>query len=222
MSEDLDKRMVSLLAPLDRVEPARRGPKRSRELAWRVPLAVAVTALVAVGVAMAATSWTPFAGISSADHPATSSDLLDGPVIDQLRLDESPIENHGDQIGTHLNDSARFVGALPDGRKLYVVATTKERLCVVAASLAESCGYALSHDSPITMTVVEEGPGEPPLVYGVAVDGVDSVSFEVNGSPITVPVHQNVYAYQGSAAEAQASISGTVVQFSDGSRLALG
>jgi hypothetical protein len=215
----------SLLEPLDRVE----GVRRRTGQAPRPKRAVALLALVAfavVGVAVAAAAdWGPVSGIASVDHPATSGDGLGRDVLEQLRSDELPAGSGAvDQIGKRIESSARLVGTLPDGRRLYVVASSNGKLCVVAALLAESCSDRLTPDAPITFTIVRNGLGSRPLAYGVAMDGVVSVSFSVGGTSVTLPVRNNAFAYEGDpyrgpASHAGPSFSAPSVTFADGRTL---
>jgi len=107
---------------------------------------------------------------------------------------------------------------------VYVVTTSKERLCVVVARLAESCGYPLTQTEPLTFTVVDsDGPGgEPAVAYGVARDGVRSVSFTVGGRHETVPVRDNMFAYQPAASVTSDSFSSVTVTLADGSTQRVG
>jgi hypothetical protein len=199
-------------------ELSRRYRRRRRWLALAVALGLAV--LVGGGVAFA-TKIGPFSGISAVDHPQRAQDVLDPAVVAQLRADEAP---GGDQIGTHDMRSARLVGTLPSARNVYVVATSRERLCVVVARLAESCGDPLTQAEPVTFTVVDrDGPGgEPAVAYGVARDGVKSVSFTVGGRHETVPVRANMFAYQAPLSVTSDSFSAVTVTLADGSTLSVG
>jgi hypothetical protein len=215
-----EERIRELLAPFDRVEAVtlRRTSARRRWLTLAVALGFAV--LVGGGVAFA-TKIGPFSGISAADRPQRAQDVLDPPVVAQLRADEAP---GGDQIGTRDIQSARLVGSLASGRHVYVVTTSKGRLCVVVARLAESCGNPLTQTEPLTFTVVDrDGPGgEPAVAYGVARDGVKSVSFTVGGRHETVPVRANMFAYQAPASVTSASFSSVLVTLADGSIHSIG
>jgi hypothetical protein len=215
-----EERIRELLAPLDRVDAVtlRRTRVRRKWLTLGVALAIAV--LVGGGVAFA-TRIGPFSGISAADHPPRAQDVLDPAVMAQLRADEAP---GGDQIGTRNIDSARLVGSLASGRLVYVVTTSKGRLCVVVARLAESCGNPLTQTEPLTFTIVDsDGPGgEPAVAYGVARDGVKSVSFTVGGRHETVPVRGNMFAYQAPAFVTSDSFSSVIVTLADGSTLSAG
>jgi hypothetical protein len=215
-----EERIRELLAPFDRLEAVtlRRTPARRRWLTLVVALVLAV--LVGGGVAFA-TRIGPFSGLSAADHPQRARDVLDPAVVAQLRADEAP---GGDQIGTRDIQSARLVGSLPSGRHVYVVTTSKGRLCVVVARLAESCGNPLAQTEPVTFTVVDrDGPGgEPAVAYGVARDGVKSVSFTIGGRHETVPVRANMFAYQPPASVTSDSFSSVTVTLSDGATEAVG
>ena len=185
-------------------------------------LLVAALALVLTlaGVALAGRQgWGPLASIGTADHPANNSDTLPPSVLAQIRADAFPPGvRMKDPIGKRLVDQARLVATLPDGRKLYLVPTSEHRLCVETAT-SESCGAALNHQAPITFTAEEPGPGTAPIAFGIAMDGVVSVSFTVNGGlPITLPVHDNVFAYEATAQArtGRATFSAPLVTFADG------
>ena len=209
-----EERVRALLDPLDRIDAVMlsQAPWRRK---WLV-LAVAglVAAVIGAGVAFA-TGAGPFPGISAADRPREASDLLDPAVVAQLREDEAP---GGDQIGARDVRSARLLGALPSGRRIYVVTTSKGRLCVVVARLAESCGDPLTQSEPATFTVVDaDGPGgEAAIAYGVARDGVKSISFTVAGEHVTVPVRRNTFVFQAPASAARATFSTPRVILDDG------
>jgi hypothetical protein len=215
-----EERIRELLTPLDRVDAVTLRRKRGRRTWLTLAVALGIAVLVGGGVAFA-TRIGPFSGISAADHPQRAQDVLDPAVVAQLRTDEAP---GGDQVGTHELQSARLVGSLPSGRHVYVVTTSKGRLCVVVARLAESCGNPLMQTEPLTFTVVDrDGPGgEPAVAYGVARDGVQSVSFTVGGRHETVPVRGNMFAYQPPAFVRSDSFSSVTVTLADGSTLSVG
>jgi hypothetical protein len=215
-----EERIRELLAPLDRVDAVTLRRKRRRRTWLTLAVALGIAVLVGGGIAFA-TRIGPFSGISAADHPQRAQDVLDPAVVAQLRSDEVP---GGDQVGTHDLQSARLVGSLPSGRHVYVVTTSKGRLCVVVARLAESCGNPLTQTEPLTFTVVDrDGPGgEPAVAYGVARDGVKSVSFTVGGRHETVPVRGNWFAYQPPAFVRSDGFSSVTVTLADGSTLSVG
>jgi len=215
-----------LLAPLDRLEPIRRSGRQRPGMRAGLIAAIVAVALALIGVSLAATQWGPLSGISSADRPPSERDKLGPEVVAQLRSDELPAGLSGDQIGKRLVESARWVGNLPDGRNLYLVPSADGRLCVLAAGLSESCGDALTRAAPITFTISANGVGSRPLIYGVALDGVVSVAFRTGGVAVTLPVRNNVFAYEGPPYEGSPSqpgpgVSAPTVNFSDGTSITI-
>jgi hypothetical protein len=215
-----DEFVATLLAPLSRIEPVTlAGRRRARRRRLLVCAAVVVGILV-TGVALAG-SLNPLRGIGAADREQRASDTLDADVQAQLRAD-SPPSGGVDQIGPRRTDSARFVGTLPSGRKVYVVASEKGRLCVVVARLAESCSDRLSAAEPVTFTAAWDRPGAPAYAYGVALDGVRSVSFSFGGNRVTVPVEHNFFAYQTKPLVAPPGFGALTANFDDGTSKAIG
>lgn len=196
-----------LLAPLARLEPVierHRGRRRTRMIA----VSLAGVALGTVGVALAA-DVNPFDDIGAANRPQSSQDRLPQTVADGLLL---PL------AGGNKVDTARLLRQLPSGRRIYVMTTTTHELCVVIVDearplVAESCGPQLSAAEPTTISVLNPDPSSvPPLSYGVAVDGVASVSFLSGGVQQSVPVEDNVWAFEGNSGAARS----LTVHFADG------
>jgi hypothetical protein len=212
-----EERIRELLGPLDRVGAVTLRTTGGRRKWLTLAVALGVAVLIGGGVAFA-TRFGPFPGISAADHPQRARDVLDPAVVAQLRADEAP---GGDQIGTRAIDSARLIGSLPSGRRVYVVTTSKGRLCVLVARRAESCGSPLTQTEPVTFTIVDpDGPGgEPAIAYGVARDGVKAVSFTVDGRHEAVPVRDNMFAYQARTSDGSSSFSTPKVTLDDGTTL---
>jgi hypothetical protein len=173
---------------------------------------------VVAGGAVAA-STDPLSGIGAAEGPVDESDHVSAAVAAQLKSNEQPPGTGIDRIGERLVEEARLLGELPDGHKVYVVPTSKGKLCIVVAEQAESCGEQLSRSRPITMTVAQPGPGVPPIVWGATIDDVVSVSFAANGSDVSVPVRANFYLWQGSHGASRVTISTATARFADGSRV---
>jgi hypothetical protein len=184
--------------------------KRSR---WKPStIVLAAAALGGAGVGFAA-SWGPLSGIGAADHPATPTDTLSTAAKAQIRTHEfSP----NGVVGSGLVNEARLLGELPDGRKVHVVPTSKSKLCVVVAGGPEACYPPLSRANPITFALSKAGPGAPHVIWGVATDGVTSVSFKLGGEPVTIPVEDNFYTWEGQPTEKMNDMSPVTVAFSDG------
>jgi hypothetical protein len=178
-----------------------------------------VAALAGAGVAIAA-GFGAFDGISAAQHPPTAADRLDPAVAASLLVDD-----HG--LGLE-PDSARFVTELADGIRIYAVATRDGKLCALAERLpnndgkndawATSCGSPLTQSEPSTATSFRPNEEGPAVTWGIALDGVTAVSFTAGGRAVTVPVRNNVWAYEGDAA----ALGSLVVHFDDGSTETIG
>ncbi|HJU37751.1 MAG TPA: hypothetical protein VJ716_10085 [Gaiellaceae bacterium] len=113
-------------------------------------------------------------------------------------------------VGIDMN-TARKVGQLPNGRNVYVVTGRLNDLCTVVGQPTVPpdpivlCGEPLSDTHPATITAhyaVTNDPATHWVVYGLALDGVTSVSFQptqANGRPagpeVTVPVKDNLWIY---------------------------
>ena len=178
-------------------------------------IAIAVAALAGAGIAIAAGFGT-FDGISAAQHPSTAADKLD-PSAAALVGQDPKLEA----------DSVRFVTQLPDGVRIYAVATTTGGLCALAERLpnndgsndaaAMGCGSPLTQTHPTTIAGFRASESTPIISYGIALDNVVAVSFMAAGQEVTVPVKDNVWAYEGD----NSSINSLTVQFKDGSKRTL-
>jgi hypothetical protein len=184
---------------------------------WKPPIiAFAVVVVLGVGGVAVAASWNPLSAIGSADRPAEPTDTLGPAVIEQLRRNEATPPGWISPIGTRLVDEARLLGELPDGHKVYAVPTSKGKLCILVAESVESCGDPLTRERPITFTLSKTGPSSPHVIWGATANAVVSVSFEVGGQPVTVPVKNNFYAWEGQPTERLSGVSPATVTFSDG------
>lgn len=186
---DDEARVRELLSPLHRIEPAslpQRAPARKR--APFVSGLAAVAALAVAGVAIAA-GIGAFEGIGSAQHSQRPQDAIDRQTAALLRRFE-----RGFRFGT-----SRLVGRLPSGRRLWVITNTRGDLCEVVERAMAACGGALSAARPISIASFGRSHGKPPVSFGVARDGVTAVSFRAHGHEVTVPVKDNVWAYEGAS-----------------------
>jgi hypothetical protein len=195
---------------LPQLDPSAR---RSR---WKPPIiALAVVFVLGLGGVAVAASWGPLSAIGAADRPAEPTDALSPAAKDMVRRSELGGVGGIDQIGSRLVEQARLLGELPDGQRVYAVPTSKGKLCLVVAEGTVSCSDPLTDDWPITFTTAKAGPGAPRLVWGATTNDVVSVSFEVGGRPVTVPVKNNLFAWEGQPDEAGA-VSPPTVTFADG------
>jgi hypothetical protein len=185
-------------------------------LRWRrvVVAAVAAVALVGAGVAIAA-GFGAFNGISAAQHPPTTADKLDPAVAASMAANGNPLGLDA--------DSARFVTQLPDGVRIYAVATKTGELCALAERLPNNngkndaatttCQSPLSQSQPTTATSFQPNEQAPVITWGIALDSVTAVSFTAGGQEVRVPVTNNVWAYEGD----NSAIGSLTVHFKDGS-----
>lgn len=218
-----DERMLELLAPLRRLEPVALPPAQQRRRAWRPLLAafVLIAALAGVSVAIA-DGFGAFDGIAAAQHPQTGADVIDPATRAYMEgrncnhwPNQSPPQCMA-VIGGLLFGTARVVGQIPSGQDIYVITTTSNSLCfVVGPPHPEwSCDDPLSRSHPSTVFLYGQDPDITPPTFGIAVDGVTSVSFEANGREVTVPVKDNVWMYPGDVfASAMLSLT---AHFADG------
>lgn len=188
-------------------------PVRERRRPWRIAWAAAAVALVCVGAAYAA-GFNPFVGISAANHPATSSDTLPASLTAHIAEFSSNMERLGH--GHLLTDTARFITRLPSGMRFYTIATSAGGLCLATVRSRGGngleCGDSLSKSRPITIESERTNRATPLVSYGLALDGVTAVSFIAGGTETTVPVKDNVWAYEG-----QANLRSVSVHWKDGS-----
>lgn len=207
-----------LLAIADALVETQPGPNtlRATNRRWR-PLfvaAVLTAALAGTGVAIA-DAVGAFNGISAAQRPQTSADILAPSVVARLQTacDSSGASPTMYMPQCHLVlDSSRLVSQLPDGRNVYVIADSRGDLCVLLPNLGMGCnpsvspsdpapgqphgGTPLSRSEPISVNSFGDALDTPRIIYGIALDGVTAVSFESVGSEVTVPVKDNVWAYE--------------------------
>jgi hypothetical protein len=105
-------------------------------------------------------------------------------------------------------DTARNIGQLPNGQNIYVVTGRLNDLCTVVGQPPDpivQCGEPLSDAHPATITAdyaVANDPSTHWIIYGLARDGVTSVSFQPtqadnqpSGPDVTVPVNNNLWIY---------------------------
>jgi len=198
---------------------------------WRPILvaAVVVAALVGVGVAIA-DGLGAFNGISATQHPPTSADKLDPALVAAINAENAAGGGPAGTEGQLLPDSARFVGQLADGARIYAVATSAGQLCVLAERLPASnattaegaaamgCGSPLTQHQPTTIASFKANEQTPTISWGIALDTVTAVSFTSGGQEVTVPVKNNVWAYEGD----NSAIDSLTVHFSDGSTETIG
>ena len=193
--------LLAIADALVETQRERRSPTGNR-WRWRPALvtAVVVAALAGAGVAIAA-GFGAFDGIGAAQHPQTGADVLDAKTLAMLQ-EACPSQIAEGSIYVplcHLDlESARLIGEIPAYGNVYVVTNTRGELCSVIGEHLASCGPPLSNSQPISFASFNDSPttGGTYVATGIALDGVTSVSFTVNGEAVTAPVKNNVWVYE--------------------------
>jgi hypothetical protein len=218
-----DAKVMELLAPLRRLEPLTfSDAKRSAGRRLRRPVlaaAVVAVALGLVGVAIA-DGFGAFNGIRAAQEPQTPAALRWAKQFQSLcaATPSLPSQPSAYFPSCHLVlASARLLS--PDSN-VYVVTDTRGDLCVSIA-FGGGCGAPLSQSQPITAGGANPSPtdGGELTIGGVALDGVNSVSFTIplTGQAVTVPVKHNVWVYRQADSHASGEIHCVVAHMADGS-----
>jgi hypothetical protein len=198
-------------------------PARQRRRRWR-PILVAVVAVLAfagtsaaIADGLGAFDGGVYNGISSVHHPRTSEDVID-PATQAYMERKGCTQPDGSPCNPivfgMLLDTSRRIAQLPSGESLYVFQTSWKGICFVSgpppAGHEFECSGPLSHAHPSTVWVYTEDSDDPSdwLAFGIAVDGVTSVSFEQNGHEVTAPVKGNVWTYRGDSVWATMGLQG--------------
>lgn len=205
--------VMELLAPLRQIEPVPfAAPERAERRRLRRPVLAAAVVAAALGLAGVAIAdgVGAFNGIGVTQHPQTSADVIDSPTLARLRQNCSATPFWTPQCHLVLG-SSRLIGHLPDGGNLYVVTDTRDDLCVIEPS-GMSCGTGLSRSRPVSESSIGQ------ILYGVAIDGVTSVSFEKDGQEVSIPVKDNAWVYQGASLE---DFEALTAHFADGTTVTL-
>jgi hypothetical protein len=196
-----DAKLAELLAPLTRIEPvafAGSQPAERRPLLLR-PLVLAgivigVLALTGFGIVNGIGIFNGFGAAQNGPTVTLPSEILAG-----IKSSNATLADCSRCAGKMLPNTARVIGELPDGTKVYGLADTRGDLCLVGG--LGGCGPPLSDSQPITFGASNESPttGGTFTAGGVAIDGVTSVSFTPvpgNGANVTVPVTDHTWIYQ--------------------------
>lgn len=207
-----DARMIELLAPLSRLEPVSWRPAKRRRRALRPVLValIVVAALAGVSVAIA-DGFGAFDGIGAAQHPQTGADVLAPGTAEWLTgpcLQATPCAFH--PWGAVL-DSSRLLGRLPTGENVYAITTTGGFLCAVVEPDWSDCDSALTSSQPTTIWPTYDSRRNSVILFGIALDGITAVSLQAGQEEVTVPVQNNLWAYEGDV-----TLESVTVHYADG------
>jgi hypothetical protein len=109
--------------------------------------------------------------------------------------------------------------SLVAGHAAYITPTTHGGFCFTVVQLGAACDSSFSASSEPALFVDSDPDGSGPIgttAFGVAEDGVDSITMTLNGKQVTVPVQENTFQYIGDAAVAPGSITNVSANFADG------
>ena len=181
-----------------------------------VSIGVASLALIAAsllaGAGRASASDNPFQSISSLEN--ASAGPLAGKALSAFQALPS-------ELGPLQNvNEARALPATVDGHSSYAISTSGGEFCLFVVNLGEACTEPLSATHPMLLLV--SGPdGESQKAFGLAADGVSSVTFVIDGAATTVPVNQNVFEFDATSSTTAAGLMNAVANFADGRTVAV-
>jgi hypothetical protein len=126
-------------------------------------------------------------------------------------------------LGEQLIADARVMPTTVDGKALYLIPTARGGLCTFLEGGIETCGAPLSDTNPaVIIAVDDDGPGGVgPMVFGVAQDGIDSITIKVSGQRLSVTVNRNVFEYHATSSARAADVVGVVATRTDGTILGI-
>jgi len=215
-----------------------REPRSSRlfpaSRSWKSALVVAVLVValvsaVGVGVAASLGAFSAYNGIGAVQHQQTTTQhqQTTSSVLDPATAAYAKEHLAGIQL-----DTARHLGQLPNGQEVYVITGTQNDLCALRGppEIDAECGAPLSHAHPATIygLLTQDDPGTRWITYGIALDGVTSVSFPYStqataadgggplGPAVTVPVHNNLWIYPSDDAWGPTMLQPVTAHFADG------
>jgi hypothetical protein len=158
----------------------------------------------------------PLQGISAAEKaPLVTPSAA---VLAQLR------DPSGDALGGAILSSVRLLPTAIAGHAAYVMPSTYGDVCLFVEAFAEACGIPLTATTPALYVSFDPGgtTHAGTTAFGIAEDGVASVTLTVNGSPVTVPVKGNTFAFTGGPSVASDDITAVATNFADGHSVKLG
>jgi hypothetical protein len=126
-------------------------------------------------------------------------------------------------LGKRLLAEARTLATTVNGRRLYLVPTEAGKLCTYLQDSGEACTEPLSRANPAQIVVEDrDGPGGAgPIVFGVTMDGVRSVTFAVAGQRHVVAASGNAFVFRGTSEMSAAEVLGVSATLDDGTVLSL-
>jgi hypothetical protein len=118
---------------------------------------------------------------------------------------------------------ARLLPTKVAGHRVYLIPSSRGDLCTFVEEIGLGCTSPLTSTNPATFAVFDrDGPGgSASIAFGVAEDGVQSISFALNDKTNEVPVIGNVYAREFDPSVSFEDFANVTAVFADGSRVPL-
>jgi hypothetical protein len=203
------------------------GAMKRTKLGIGASVVAVVSAALAIGVSVIAVG---SGGAKAADTPTPAigpvSSSQAGGLDAATRAGIQALNKHdvgAAVLGQRLIADARTLPTKVDGYQIYLVPTATGKLCLGLGLALEAWFDPLSQTHPVLFGARDnDGPGGVgPTVYGVAVDGVSSVTFTIDGARQTVPVAGNVFVFHGPSDANFESLAPVAATFADGTVQAL-
>jgi hypothetical protein len=193
-----------------------------RHVLKRSSIIVAVCCTLAISgsafaIAKADSTGSPLRNIDAAVQAPSGTAAIDSTTLAQLQR----INARGHE--PQLLSEARTLPTTVDGRHVYLVPANNGDLCLFVEGMTETCSAPLAEARPAQFVIVDpDGPGGAgPVAFGVAMDGVRSISFTVAGQSESVPVSGNVFVYRGTPTTSTDDFSAPTATFADGAAVRL-
>jgi hypothetical protein len=181
--------------------------------------AVYVIALGSIGVISVSTfvlstrasaNQDPFQGISAAERAPAATPPAQ--ALAQIQ------DGSGAALGGAVISGTRLLASTIDGHPAYVVPTEAGDFCLFIATLGSACASPFTDARPAFLVVAypNQGSATGPIVFGLAEDGVNSLTFSLDGTEHTAPVHQNVFEYTGTPSANSGGIADVTANFMNG------
>lgn len=195
---------------------------KRQKLRIGVGVVAVVSAAVAISIsALAVGSYNAKAAASPTPSIGPVSSIQAGRVDTATLAEMRALNNQGvgaALLGQRLIADARTLPTRVDGHQLYLVPTETGKLCLGLGNSLEEWFDPLSQTHPVLFAATDgDGPGGVgPTVFGVAIDGVSSITLTIDGALATVPVAGNVFVFHGEPTARFESIAPVSATFANG------
>lgn len=189
-----------------------------------VAIAVPTLALALGTPTGSPTEQSPLRGISAVATAQSGEHAIDPESLATLQALNARRGSDGRAMEDQLIADARVMPTTVNGKRLYLIPTDRGGLCAFLEGGIETCGAPLSDTNPaLIIAVDDDGPGGVgPMVFGLAQDGIASITIRVSGQQLSVPVDRNMFEFHAKSSARAAEVVGVVATRTDGSILGIG